>query len=132
MVEAEIATPEYIHNVVKNFIDDFIGRRVFLRDLDQVNDLQATAKRYANFGELIRTKYFDTKIIGSERSKLEKEIFDWIIAFTTGNMILPSKFSATTDNERIEKLERKIESSNKLMTSLLHILQEVSKKLDNL
>jgi hypothetical protein len=122
---------EYKHDVVEKFAKDLIDGRVYLRAINPyVKSPDAIANAYKAVGKMV-DRYFDSSIHGEELKKLEEELFHYIVALRTSNLILPSKMNGTSDEE-ISRLEGRIDSTNNLLRDVMTILKEALKRLDKL
>lgn len=125
-------SPEFVHEYVEQFVYDWIYRKIRFRDVGELKEPRKVAERYANVLELLY-KLLDQNIVGSERAKIENEVFGKITALNSVELIIRTSEGANySHDDKIEKLEAKLQSNNKLLTSVLKILQDVSIKLDNM
>jgi len=129
--DPEIVNYEYIHDVVDRFAKDVIERRISFHGITDNKAKANMIELYADMGFKIRD-YFNGNIKGQERADLEKDVFDNLVTLNSANLIIEKELKQSVIEEKIEKLEDQIESSNKLMINLLKLLQEVSKKLDKI
>ena len=127
-----IVEPEYRHNVVHKYACDLIERKISLvATTPDMKNPDAVIEGYQKFTKLI-LKYFDEKIEGKTRTELEEELFTYIVALNSANLFKEKEISSNHVEEKILKLNNRMDSTDKLIINLLKIMQDVSSKLDKL
>lgn len=133
MDDLEIITYEYIHEIVDRFAKDLIERRITFDGMSE-NETDPSDKQidfYAKVGEQVQD-YFLHDVRGEQRVKLEKDLFDNIVILNTGSMVIDKELKQSIIEEKIEKLEKKLESTNRLLVDTLKTLKVMGEKIDKL
>jgi hypothetical protein len=124
----EVFTSEFRHETVKNFIEDLLAGKINLMFPPEPNSELGTkvTEQYVSMSMNIQ-KF----VSGEERNnlnELERKIFsDILIMRITGAII--EKDNRIIDDE-IQKVSKRLDSTNNLLHQIILVLQEVIKRLD--